>query len=113
MFSRVVVMCLRFYCLVAILRKKGPTMQSSGDILQAFCNQYVLILLLWVLRVVRGSQWNTWISEAKTGVTSWESWVQIGNSMTGGSGCVENQPTKDVEIKSPPCDSNHLVASLL
>jgi len=64
-----------------------------------------------VLRVVRG-QWSTWISEAITEVTSWEAQVQIGNSLTGGSDHVEDQPTKNVVMTSSPCDSDRVVTSL-
>jgi len=61
------------------------------------------------LRVVR-AQWNSWILEAKTEVTSWEAPIQIGNSTTG---LIEDQPTENVGNTSSPCDSKHLVTPLL
>jgi len=68
-----------------------------------------------VLRVVR-AHWNTWISEAKTEVTPWETQARIGNySMTGRSDphVGNQQATENVVTTSSPCaDSDRLVASL-
>lgn len=54
------------------------------------------------------SQWNTWISEAKTEATSWEGRIQNGDSTTGGSCRVGDQPAENVVNTSSPCDSKHL-----
>lgn len=60
-----------------------------------------------MLRVAR-AQWNTWISEAKTEVPSWEARIQNGDSTIGGSCRVGDQPTENVVNTSSPCDSKHL-----
>jgi hypothetical protein len=70
------------------------------------CIQNLLISLLLLLRVSR-AQWNTWISEAKTEVPSWEARTQNPDSTTGGS-CHVDQPTENVANISSPTDFKDL-----